>query len=405
MSGVARVLGVTLLAQAIAWSVLVWAHAVQRIGYGLFDLSDTKLYFAYADKIAHGLRPFFDFRVEYPPLAIPLFRLPMTGQGLHAYQVGFALGMAALTVLAAIVTVFAEYARNGDTHRAYRVAVAFAVLQIATGGIIVNRYDASVALVFAVTLLAIAMSWWEVSGVALGIGFALKLTPLFLLPLPLILAPRRRAVWSALAFATAAVAPFVPYLLGGASSVSALGATFRYHMQRPLEIESVLATPLWVAHRLAGLPLRVEYTFGSHNVVAPGAVLAAASSTPLVLALLALVYWVVARRREALLASTHHVALAMLVTLLGSMIFSKVLSPQYVVWLLPAAALVSADDLPLGVLIAITMALTQWLFPPAYTSLKLDQALGFWVLLARNVVLVTAFVVSARALLRLPETR
>ena len=396
-------LGVTLLAQGVAWAILVAAHGGRRvIGYGLFDLSDTALYFRYADKIAHGLRPFLDFRIEYPPLAVPLFRLPTTLHGLHAYQVGFAAEMALFTVLAALATVLAEWVRNRDVGRAYRVAVWFAVLQVATGGIIVNRYDASIALVFALTLLAIAAGWWEVAGLVLGIGFALKLTPIFLLPLPLLIAPKRRALTTTLAFAVAAVAPFLPYLLGGTQARAGLAETFAYHMQRPLEIESLLATPLWIAHRFAGVGLRVVYEFGSHNVVAPGAKLAASLSTPLVLALLALVYWAIARRRETLRESGRAVALAMLVVLLGSMLFSKVLSPQYVVWLLPAAALVAADDAGLGVLVAALMALTQWLFPPAYTSLKLDQALGFCVVLARNVVLVAAFGVSVWAFLRVP---
>lgn len=395
-----RVLAATLVAQLAVWGLLIWALYFERIGYWLFDLSDTRLYFKYAEKIASGLRPFLDFHVEYPPLAVPLFRLPGTAHGLAAYQIVFASVMVAAVALSAVATVLADFARHADERRGYRIAIAFALLVLATGGIAVNRYDATVALVFALTLLGISLGWWEVVGVVLGVGFALKITPAFLLPLPLMLAPRRRALGTLAGFGVAAVLPFVPYLLSGRAGLAAVSATFTYHMQRPLEIESLLAIPLWIAHRLAGLPLRVVYSFGSQGIVAPGAKVAAALSTPLVLGTLALLYWALWRRREALRSDGRLVAVAMLAVLLGSMLFSKVLSPQYVVWLLPATALLAADDVGIVVVVGVAMALTQWLFPPAYRSLKEGGALGLAVLLARDGVLVSAFVMSVVALLR-----
>ena len=47
-----------------------------NLWYGMHDISDIPIYQAYADQIAQGLTPYLDFDVEYPPLAVPLFRSP-----------------------------------------------------------------------------------------------------------------------------------------------------------------------------------------------------------------------------------------------------------------------------------------------------------------------------------------
>ena len=159
-----------------------------------------------------------------------------------SYERWFSIDMGIITVLTAIVVALIAcrfWPRGG---RAYVAAVLFPVGVALTGAIIVNRYDAAVALLVAGFLLCLTSRWYTAAAFVLGVGFALKLTPAALLPLVLLLAePPRRWLWPAVAFGAAAAAPFVPYLL---SSARGIWYVFQYHLERPLQIESVLGTPM-----------------------------------------------------------------------------------------------------------------------------------------------------------------
>ncbi len=62
--------------------------------------------------------------------------------------------------------------------------------------------------------------------------------------------------------------PFVPYLF---TSPGGVWYVFHYHLERPLQIESVLGTPMLVAGALGWAPLEIGYSHGSHQLIATGA--------------------------------------------------------------------------------------------------------------------------------------
>src|SRR5207253_3222137 len=76
----------------------------------------------------------------------------------------------------------------------------------------------------------------------------------------------------------------------------------------------------------------------------------------------------------------------------------KVLSPQYLIWLAPAVALVRGRrGLAAGVLLGAAMVLTQLWFPYRYWSLALSfAATPSWLVLARDLVLVALLAVIVR---------
>ena len=185
--------------------------------------------------------------------------------------------------------------------RAYVAAVLFPVGVALTGAIIVNRYDAAVALLIAVFLLCLSARWFTAAAFVLGMGFALKLTPAALLPLVLLLAgPPARWAWPLVAFVAAAAAPFLPYLF---SSSSGLWYVFQYHLERPLQIESVLGTPMLFGKLLGADWATWAHSHGSHSLVAPGVGLAADASGGLTLLAVAAVYLARGWRRRRLRAA------------------------------------------------------------------------------------------------------
>ena len=70
---------------ATSLTLLVLAAVLPNLWYRLHDISDIFVYADYAAKMASGLRPFRDFAIEYPPLAVPLFRLPGHTANVDAY--------------------------------------------------------------------------------------------------------------------------------------------------------------------------------------------------------------------------------------------------------------------------------------------------------------------------------
>src|SRR5262249_45275572 len=135
----------------------------------------------------------------------------------------------------------------------------------------------------------------------------------------------RVAVGLTLCGAIVGVTTLVPMLLspGGLSAL-------RYASLRPVQVESVLGTLVWLG-TLAGIPATVESSFASQGFAGP---LAAALPGPAALVLLVGCLWVYWQQARARLP----VERAFLAALCVLLVTSKVLSAQYLIWVLPLAA-------------------------------------------------------------------
>jgi hypothetical protein len=383
-------------------TLLVMGLLFPNLWYGMHDITDLPVYFGYASRIAQGEAPYTKaFEVEYPPLAIALFRIPGHTGSESLYGIWFNILMGAVAIATGVVTAFVAcrlWPRGG---RAYVASVLFPVSVALIGTIVLNRYDMAVALLVAVFILCLSARWYTAAGFVIGMSFALKITPAALLPLVLLLAGSpRRWVWPLVAFAAAAVAPFVPYLM---RSVSGIWYTFQYHLERPLQIESVLGTP-----QLFGQLVGVDWaswawSHGSHSLVAPGVGLAANMSGGLTLLAVAAVYLFAWLRRERLRAAPADQVIVVLALLLALMTFSKVLSPQYFIWILPVWALVAARDRWVAILGGLTLALTQAEFPALYWNLLSMEKAPLAIVVARNTLLLVTFAVTLWRVWRLPD--
>lgn len=383
-------LGALLFTLALTLAVLVLA--LPNLWYGMHDISDIPVYQAYADQIAQGLTAYLDFDIEYPPLAVPLFRLPGSGITIELFMRRFSIAMGVLTMAAGACVALAACKLWPKGPRAYVAGGLYALGVVFTGAIIVNRYDVAVTLVVAAFLLCLVRRWHTAAAIVLGVGFALKITPAALLPLVLLLAGRpRRWLWPLAGFAGAAVAGFMPYL---AIAPQGVWHVFRYHLERPLQIESVLGTPMLLGSALGHWAVEVGHSHGSHQLVATGADLAADLSGVFTFGALVAVYVVLLVRRAHLCADLESLPLAVLALLLALMAFGKVLSPQYFIWVLPALALVAVREPLVGLLGALALGLTHAEFPSLYWDL-VDLNPAVLVLVSvRNLLLLTLFCVT-----------
>lgn len=392
--------GAALGLYALAAAAIVWAFGVNAIGYYFFDASDIPLYFRYAHFLAAGGRPYVDFGVEYPPLALSLFALAGPPDHIDAYAHRFALEMLAFGAAAAVATGAAAARAWEAGRRPYLAAAGFALGVAATGALLANRYDAAVSLVLAACLLFLVLGWHWAAALSLGLGFALKLVPAVLLPLVLLLAPSgRSALRAAGAFAAAAAVPFLPHVPKGLAGLSQI---FAYHGMRPLQVESVLATPFWLGRLLGLVEVRVSNGFGGQNLVAAGAEATAGASGAIALAVLVLSYAAIWRRRAELRRSARLVPLAAAAVLISFIATGKVLSPQFLVWLLPCLGLLLPSRPALAALLLGAMVLTQIEFPANYFAFVGLEPRAISCVVARNVVLVAALVLSIVQLWRIP---
>lgn len=291
----------------------------------------------------------------------------------------------ALALVAALFLVALTARRLGGRRAWVIPALSFAAGALLLYPVAVTRYDAVVALALAVAAFGATAGGRHVliAYASVGLGAAAKLVPALAL-IPLALA-RRGAVAGVGVFLAVLAGFFVPaFVLGGRDFL----ASFAYHAERGLQVESVPASVLMALGRVEG----VVFEFGAFEAQGAGAGLAAGLSLPITGALVLVTGFIIYLRRETGLSHfPRHAAALILAFMLGS----KVLSPQYVIWLLPLAPL-CAGGLAGAVVCLLFLAAclcTTLVFPLHYGDLLNLRSPGPELLLLRNGLLVALWLV------------
>lgn len=362
------------------------------------EVVDLALYRTYGERLAGGLLPYRDFRVEYPPGALPAFLLPaLLTSGDDAYRWVFAASMALAGSLGVLLLAVAlrRLGRPPALERWTLLLVALAPL--ALGGVVLTRFDLlPAAVTLAATMLLVA-GRLRAGALVLGAAIAIKLYPLVLLPLLAAWAWRRggrreAAAATALALGVAALA-YLPFLVLAPDGVA---ESIGRQLGRPLQIESLGAGVLLALHHVAGMPLAWASSHGSQNLTGAAA---GALAVLLTLSQIVVLGWAWARFARGPAEPERLVSYAA-TSLLAFVALGKVLSPQFLVWLLFAVPLVAGRrGVVAGRLSALAAVLTAIWFPALYWRLVREfDPLASSLVLARDVVLVGALVVLVRPL-------
>ena len=369
---------VALRATVFVTPLLLGALAVPSGGlFRTRKYRDLHLYQHYGDALLHGHVPYRDFFVEYPPGAIPLFTSASIFPG-GWYDAVFKVLMA-LCCVGAIWCVTYVLARQGATSLGiWSAALFLALVPIALGPVSLNTYDAWPALLTVAAVASLVSGRPQLGLALLGVAAAAKLYALLLVPAALVwLWRERRAVLGPLAAFVGAAAVFVvPWL---AFSPGGVWHSIHSQVARGLHTESLGASVLLVADRLGWYHARVVATAPAISRDLAGGLphgIAAASAGVAVAA--ALVPALLVRRRGLGVAFAASVA--------GFLAFTKVLSPQYVVWLIPLVPF--GGPFAAALLIAALALAQSWYFH--YHELWADGPQA-WTLLARNLVLVALY--------------
>jgi len=331
---------------------------------------------------------------EYPLPAVAAAAVPMLLAQLAGSTGLFWLMFLVLAlVLDALFTLFLHRRSGPDDGTA---ALFWLVAVPLLGSISIARLDLLVGVLVAYGVV-VAAQRPRLAAAALSVATGLKLWPV--LVLPGLLASSRRRAWT-----VAVVAALGAALAGGTVIVAGWGrllSPLTYQSERGLQVESVIATPLMSVWAVARDPWQVEYAASrSFEVCGPGAAALLLMSTVLTVGL-AIGFVVLSLRllRNGRPSVASLIWFAMAVTS-GFLVSAKVLSPQYLLWLLPvvAAGLAVAPSRPLlrwGVCLLSVAALTHLVYPVLYGGLVEPEPytwLSVTLLAARNVGLVVLMV-------------
>ena len=360
---------------------------------------DTVEYHRYGNSMLDGHVPYRDFGVEYPPGALPVFAAPAIGhEGFSLYNREFQILMALCGIGALFAMTLALRSLAASAERT-AAALAFAALApLVLGSVIIYRYDLWPAALAVGGLAAVLAGRERLGFASLGLGIAAKVFPAVLVPPAFAYVWRTRGRREALlclgAAAAVVAAVIVPFL---ALAPHGVWDSVERQATRPLQIESLASALLLAAHQAGGLGITMESSHGSQNLVGslPHA-LGTASTALLVVALLAI--WIAAARGPA---SAERLVRFSAASLVAFVALSKVLSPQFLIWLIPLVPLVRGRrGLAASGLLGLALLLTQLWFPIRYWDLVAFEAVPSWLVLARDLVLLVLL-----AVLLLPTER
>lgn len=374
-----------LLAAAVGAAVLLVSWGLLHLGfYDRNQIVDTPTYQRYGEAILDGEVPYRDFAVEYPPGALPVFLLPSLAAE-DDYRAVFEALMWASGAAAILFLALALVAAGAGDARLYAATIFVGLAPLALGSVVLTRFDLWPAALTAAALAALVAGRDRLGFAVLGLAVAAKLYPAVLIPLALVYTGRRRGgreAWAGLAVLVVVLAAvFVPF---AALSPDGLLESFERQTDRPLQIESLGASALLAAHRLGAYTATAVSSFGSQNLdgTLPDLV-ATVQSALQVAALLAVWALFAAGRggRESLLASSAAAVAA-------AVAFGKVLSPQFLIWLVPLVPLVAGGvGVAASAVLACALVVTQLWFPARYWDVVALTGAG-WLVLVRDLVLV-----------------
>jgi Glycosyltransferase family 87 len=389
--------------------------------------NDVLLYFRYANRMLSGEIPYRDFLVEYPPFALPFLLLPgivaliFGDLSFGTYQALFLIqnGLLLIITLWLIYKLLLKLRPASEWQAIAGLLAAYTIGSIILCIFLYQRYDIGAAfLTFgAVYLFLHNRPGW--AGGVLALATACKLFPALFLPLFLLyywyhdLSRLRTIGRHVAAFAVTGLLTTLPFFL---LSPSGFLKFLSYHGDRGIEVETIFAGIIVFAHYLDFVPALVMIEASSVGLASPWSRPLATVSTLLTLvgvAILYLYFWrsqsratsyeLRATKQEADPIPNHpssfilhpsktasFIIHASSLLTLWFIVANKVISPQYLVWLLPFVPLWKSGWARLLFLAALPLStlpfpfLIDWLF-------RLDP-LPYILLLIRNGLLVAVFV-------------
>jgi hypothetical protein len=348
-------------------------------------LADVGLYNWWAGNMNNGQFPLNDPMWQYPPLAAVIF---LMGFAISHASVGFVtLAVIADGGILALLFIAQKRAMTTKSLGLWIWVAAPALM----GPIMLGRFDVfpTLAVVAAIAFSGTA----EAFGSLVAIGALLKVWPV----LALIGTPRKDGVRSMVVFAAT-------FIAGSAIMISWWPGSFGFlsgQKARGLQIESLGAWPYMMWNSM-GHHVEVALQYGAVEVVAQG------TRTVCLIVTLACIAGLGALAVLRFMGRLEHATVAhiALTAVLISMITSRVLSPQYTVWILGLLA-ITAFEPPryfnkIAALLCISAFAGNLIYPGYYIAFEVGEPFAMLIQTLRLMTLLAATIICFVSLLEGP---
>ena len=329
------------------------------------------IFFSYASKVFSGELPYHDFSLEYPPIALLVMTVPrlITADPLH-YQIAFASQILIFDLIGLLI--LTDLAKR----LGYSLWITLAVSTIAltvSGPLIMERFDLIPAILVLCALYCFSRGWNAASWITLGIATMVKTYPVVIVPLFALYLLKRKnyssLVKGTMAFGFTLLVIIVPCLC---LSPGGFYESYSYHAERGLQIESTYASALLLGNAwgLTGGEMRFDHA-AWHMDTSLADSLANAALPIMVMTLLAIYTIYALQKQEKDERSDYsHLINYSLLAILAFMVTSKVLSPQFVIWIYPLIPLIAGHwRVFCWVLFILIGVMTSYMYPDHYGEL------------------------------------
>ncbi|MEV6204066.1 glycosyltransferase 87 family protein [Streptomyces sp. NPDC051771] len=387
------------LALAVVWLVtrvgMLALLASDSLGVGGVGNEVRLLYRHWYGFFADGTFPPGDPTWQYPPGA----GLVVMAPGLLTPWLGYTQAFVVLTLLAdaAVTLGLAVADRSRLTHGAWYWACGLPLLL----HLPLARYDVQATALAVLSLLLLkgrSPAAHRLGGALAGLGALVKVWP----ALALIGTPRGRTTreaWTAAAVTGATLLAVLALFFS-----ESLGF-LRGQGARGIQVESLGGTALALGRATGLWPGTAEVRYGAYEYVGP---YVSTLGHLFLLLTVAAVLWLVLWRLRATRWNEATPLDAALAAVLLLTVTSRVISPQYLVWLLGLAAvcLTSRRTVmrPVALLLLPAAALSSLAYPVLYAEVVIGTPLGLAVMVLRNGLLLAAAAVAAHRLWRATVT-
>lgn len=377
-----------------------------RYGYLVWTTDDytgeTVMYnFAYADAIFNGIAPYtpdMGLRWEYPPFAYILMLIPrFFTSDVYVYEVLYVAEVAVFLLIG--LWLILKFAKHYDKNP-LPVLIAYAVSVYMLDYFIYDRFDVIVAVILMGACYCYIKDQHLAAIFLVVFGMFAKLYPAIILPLMIVPFLAQRKYVGAVKYLLTAILMSVLFILPFAiMSPDNVWNFLTYHSSRGLQIESVAASFI-LFFELFGLTSCVtDHSYGSYNIT--GGISDPVSEVMMLLMIIALLavyvgFFFHCRANEDGKGSDTGMLMAVFLAIMAFILFNKVFSAQYVVWVMIAffPLVLAYDDkvnITSSVACILLMLLTMWMVA-TYDSLLNHEAYGVCVLLLRNLLFIAMFV-------------
>ena len=346
---------------------LAAAYAIACIGF-LIAVFALDLYTEVInDRYWKDANPLFNGEIpimEYPPFALVFMAIPrIFGWTPEAYEVFYVIEVFVFIVIGLIYTdkLAVHYGKNRKNSM-----LAYSVLMVLLLEFVTDRYDIFPAVLTLMSFYYFAKNRYAWAFALIAIGMMTKLYPAMLFPIYFLLfavkGEWKEAFKGTGVFVLVTLAIVIPVMI---IEPDMIWNFLNYHSDRPLQVESVAASLIYPLSMIGLTSVTITSakdpgSFGSDNLIGPLPDAVAGILSPLMVACVLAVcfYFAFVYRKADEDGRLKVLGLAIAGVMMVFMIFGKVFSAQYLIWVVPPIVflMMFEEDMFKSILFKVTAA-------------------------------------------------